>query len=153
MNVDVLLCFELPFLTDELRQEWRECKNDKERERNIEKRTDLFATMLALYPYTETEVLEKQLGISAQRIKEYCGIIGVRKSKEYRSEINRKNGSLHNPKTKPIEKVARNGRVVATYKSVSEAARENGYSDKTISFYCNRQSRRLKGYKYRYKKE
>lgn len=153
MNVDVLLCFELPFLTDELRQEWRECKNDKERERNIEKRTDPFATMLALYPYTETEVLEKQLGISAKRIKEYCGIIGIRKSKELRSEINRKNGSLHNPKTKPIEKVARNGRVVATYKSASEAAKENDCSNRTIWDCCNRQSRRLKGYKYRYKKQ
>ena len=157
MNVDVLLCFELPFLTDELRQEWRECKNDKERERNIEKRTDLFATMLALYPDKETSEISNLLGISEKRITEYASIFGVHKSKEFRSEVNRKNGNHPNkgkqPDAKAVEKVARNGRVVATYRSTTEAARANGIKDKTMSKSVVKNLKIYRdGYLYRYKK-
>ena len=69
MKVDFLLYFELPFLTDALFREWKDCRSESERERNIEKRTDLLATMLALYPDTETSEISKQLGISEQTVK------------------------------------------------------------------------------------
>ncbi len=151
MNVDVLLCFELPFLTDELYRDWVEHDNPKDREKNMEKRTDLLATMLALYPNKDTSEISKQLGISEKRITTYASMFGVKKSKEFRSEVNRKNGGRSNP-GKPIEKVARNGRVVATYTSTKEAAQANGISDRTIRYCCTGKQSSTRGYKYRYKK-
>lgn len=104
MKVDFLLYFELPFLTDALFREWKDCRSESERERNIEKRTDLLATMLALYPDTETSEISKQLGISEQTVKLYAGMFGVHKSREYRSDIGRKNGSKTKKRTEQPRK-------------------------------------------------
>jgi hypothetical protein len=56
---------------------------------------------------------------------------------------------------RPIEKVARNGRVVATYKSVSEAAEMNSLSPNAINDHCRGKVKGYSkaGYKYRYKKQ
>ena len=34
MNVDVLSCFELPFMTEELKHEWLRCTSKAERQKN-----------------------------------------------------------------------------------------------------------------------
>lgn len=155
MNVDVLSCFELPFMTEELKHEWLRCTSKAERQKNIDKRTDMLATLLALYPDTETEVLAKQLGMTERTVIYYARMFGVSKSKEFRSEINRRNGdhpNKTNPKAREVEKVARNGRVVATYRSTFEAARANNIQPRTMGTYCQRGMKRYKdGYKYRYK--
>lgn len=155
MNVDVRLRFELPFMTEELQREWLRCKDKAERQKNIDKRTDLLATLLALYPNTETEALAKQLGMTKKTVIFYARMFCVRKSKEFRSEINRRNGdhpNKTNPHAREVEKVSRNGRVVATYRSTTEAARANNIHERTMGTYCNRGMKQYKdGYKYRYK--
>lgn len=157
MNVNVRLCFELPFMTEALQREWMRCKDKAERQRNIDKRIDLLATLLALYPDTDTEALAKQLGMTKKTVVFYARMFCVRKSKEYRSEINRKNGyhpNKTNPNARQVEKVASNGCVVATYRSVTDAAMANNIHRKTMCTYCLRGMQHYKdGYKYRYKKQ
>ena len=158
MNVDVLSCFELPFMTEELKHEWLRCTSKAERQKNIDKRTDMLATLLALYPDTETEVLAKQLGMTERTVIFYARMFGVSKSKEFRSEINRRNGEHpnkgHNPNARPVEKVARNGRVVATYRSTTEAEKANGMVHGLIYSRCSGRCKQyINGYKYRYKKQ
>ena len=157
MNVDVRLCFELPFMTEELQREWLRCKDKAEMQKNIDKRTDLLATMLALYPNTQTDALAKMLGLRKRSVMFYAKMFGVCKSKEYRSEVNRRNGdhpNKTNPYAREVEKVARNGRVVATYRSTTEAGRANNIHERTMSTYCLKGMQRYKdGYKYRYKKQ
>ena len=157
MFIRVELCFALPFLKEELLQEWIKCTDNKEKERNIDKRTDLFATMLAMYPNCKTSEISKQLGISKGVIKTYAGLFGIHKSKELLSEIYRQNGDHPKkgiqPNAKAVEKVARNGRVVATYRSTTEAARTNGISVKVMYNSCKRKIHKYRdGYLYRYKK-
>lgn len=157
MFIRVELCFALPFLKEELFQEWIKCTDKKEKERNIDKRTDLLATMLAMYPNCKTSEISKQLGISKQIIRLYAGLFGIHKSKELRSGINRQNGDHPKkgiqPNAKAVEKVARNGRVVATYRSTTEAARANGIKEKTMSKSCVKNLKIYRdGYLYRYKK-
>lgn len=157
MFIRVELCFELPFLKEELLQEWKNCTDNKEKERNIDKRTDLLATMLAMYPNCKTSEISKQLGISKGVIKIYARLFGIHKSKELLSEIHRQNGDhpkkgIH-PNAKAVEKVARNGRVVATYRSTTEAARANGISSKVMYNSCKWEIHKYRdGYLYRYKK-
>lgn len=156
MNIRIELCFELPFMTNELKNEYLYRATGKDKERNIERRTDLFATILALYPFISNEEISKRTGVSERTISEIASIFDIRKTEEYRSEVNRRNGYHPNkisPNARPVEKVARNGRVVATYRSTNEAARANGIAVKTISWSCTNNSKKYRdGYLYRYKK-
>lgn len=154
MKIRIELCFELPFLTKELMEDF--LYSEKDKSKNIDKRTDLFATIMALYPYISTEEISKRTGVTEQMIKEIAGIFGIHKSKRFRSEINRRNGD--HPKqgqqknARPVEKVARNGRVVATYRSTVEAADANGLDRKLVSNSCNKRIHKYRnGYLYRYK--
>ena len=143
MKIRIELCFELPFLTKELRDEF--LYSEKDKSKNIDKRTDLFATIMALYPYIETKEISKRTGVTVQMIKEIAGIFGLHKSNQFRSEINRRN-------TKQFEKVARNGRVVATYRSTAEAADANGLGRMLLSKSCQKRIHKYRnGYLYRYK--
>lgn len=150
------LCFALPFFTQELLEEYVKCP--KNRAENIEKRTDLLAASMALFPYTPTNEISKTLGISVNIIKRLASLFGIKKSEEYRSNINRKNGDHPKkgiqPNAKAVEKVARNGRVVATYRSTTEAARANDIKEKTMSKSVVKNLKIYRGgYLYRYKKE
>jgi len=148
MKIRIELCFELPFLTKELMEEF--LYSEKDKGKNIDKRTDLFATIMALYPYISTEEISKRTGVTKQRIKEIAGIFGLHKSKQFRSEINRRNGN--HPDARPVEKVARNGRVVATYRSTAEAADTNGLDRTLVSKSCQKRIHKYRnGYLYRYK--
>ena len=59
----------------------------------------VFATILALYPYTRVEDISEEFGMSPDKIRRMARICRVKKAKEFRSEINRLNGR------KSIEKV------------------------------------------------
>lgn len=154
MNIRIELCFELPFLTKELMEEF--LYSDKDKNKNIDKRTDLFATIMALYPYMSTDEISKRTGVSERVIKEIAVIFGIRKNKQFRSEINRRNGDHpkkgQQPNARPVEKVTRNGRVVATYRSTVEAADANRLNRKLVSDSCRKRIHKYRnGYLYRYK--
>lgn len=59
----------------------------------------VFATILALYPFTKVEDISEEFGMSPDKIRRMARICRVKKAKEFRSEINRVNGR------KSIEKV------------------------------------------------
>ena len=90
MNIRIELCFELPFLTKELMEEF--LYSGKDKNKNIDKRTDLFATIMALYPHVSTDEISKRTGVSERVIKEIAVIFGIHKNKQFRSDINRRNG-------------------------------------------------------------
>ena len=52
----------------------------------------VFATILALYPFTKVEEISEEFGLSPDKIRRMARICRVKKAKEFRSEINRLNG-------------------------------------------------------------
>ena len=130
---------------------------------------DILATLMAAYPFTPDKDLEFEFGIPLNRIRETARVLGLIKSPEARREavdylqrqhrelIQRRGGDQCNhTHAKPVEKVARNGRVVATFESAKDAAKATGWSDKTIRDYCqdfDKKRRYTKeGFTYRYKR-
>ena len=128
---------------------------------------DVLFTFINLYPFTSDRDLAFEFGITKAQVKTIANILKMVKSPEARREaadylqrqhrelIQRRGGNQGNHFTRPVEKVAKNGRVVATYKSVSEAAEMNGFVENTIMKHCNGKikSYATDGYKYRYKKQ
>ena len=133
---------------------------------NFDKQMDAFATIMAAFPFTPTNKLAKEFEVSPQRIIHNAELCGVEKSTELRAEAkdylarqglkldDDRGGDQGNHFMRPVEKVARNGRVVATYKSVSEAAEMNNLSHNAINNHCSGKVKGYSntGYKYRYKK-
>ena len=130
---------------------------------------DILATLMALYPFTPDKDLEYEFGIPANRIRDTAKVLGQIKSPEARREavdylkrqhiemIQRRGGDRGNhTNIKVVEKVARNGRVVATFDSAKDAADAYGWTDKTIREYCQDYSKKRRytkeGYTFRYKK-
>ena len=134
---------------------------------NFDKQMDAFATIMAAFPFTPTKKLAGEFEVAPRRIEQNAELCGVEKSAELRAEAkdylarqglkldDDRGGDQGNHFTRPIEKVARNGRVVATYKSVSEAAEMNNLSPNAINDHCrgNVKGYSKAGYKYRYKKQ
>lgn len=131
---------------------------------------DILATLMALYPFTPDKDLEYEFGIPANRIRDTAKVLGQIKSPEARREavdylkrqhiemIQRRGGDRGNhTNIKVVEKVARNGRVVATFDSAKDAADAYGWTDKTIREYCQDYSKKRRytkeGYTFRYKME
>ena len=128
---------------------------------------DVLFTFINLYPFTSDRDLAFEFGITKAQVKTIANILKMVKSPEARREavdylqrqhrelIQRRGGNQGNHFTRPVEKVARNGRVVATYKSVSEAADMNNLSPNAINDHChgNVKGYSKAGYKYRYKKQ
>jgi DNA-binding CsgD family transcriptional regulator len=52
----------------------------------------VFATILALYPFTKTEEIAEEFGISVNKIRRMARICRVSKNAEFRSEIGKMNG-------------------------------------------------------------
>jgi hypothetical protein len=128
---------------------------------------DVLFTFINLYPFTSDRDLAFEFGITKAQVKTIANILKMAKSSEARREaadylqrqhrelIERRGGDQGNHFMRPVEKVARNGRVVATYKSVSEAADMNNLSPNAINDHChgNVKGYSKAGYKYRYKKQ
>ena len=134
---------------------------------NFDKQMDAFATIMAAFPFTPTKKLAGEFEVAPRRIEQNAELCGVEKSAELRAEAkdylarqglkldDDRGGDQGNHFMRPVEKVARNGRVVATYKSVSEAAEANNMSFNGVSDHCRGKVKGYSkaGYKYRYKKQ
>ena len=55
----------------------------------------VFATIMALFPFTRTEDIAKEFGISVDKVKHMAKVCRVKKDKSFRSEINRRNGQIY----------------------------------------------------------
>lgn len=133
----------------------------------FDRQMDAFATIMASFPFTPISKLAKEFEVDRKRIIRDAELCGVEKSTELRAEAkdylsrqglkldDDRGGDQGNHFMRPVEKVARNGRVVATYKSVSEAAEMNNLSPNAINDHChgNVKGYSKAGYKYRYKKQ
>ena len=134
---------------------------------NFDKQMDAFATIMASFPFTPISKLAKEFDVDRKRIIRDAELCGVEKSTELRAEAkdylarqglkldDDRGGDQGNHFMRPVEKVARNGRVVATYKSVLEAAEMNNLSHNAINNHCSGKVKGYSnaGYKYRYKKQ
>lgn len=113
---------------------------------------DVLFTFINLYPFTTDSDLAFEYGIKVEQVRYIAKILKLAKSTEARREavdylrkqhlefIQRRGGDQgnHNPgNCKAVERVSRNGRVTATYKSIADAANHNGSTSKTIQRYCN----------------
>lgn len=155
----------------EINAKLRQRGNDDTERRNqqiVEDHIDILATLMCLYPFTPDKDLEFEFGLSGARIRYAAEALGAIKSPEARHEaveylqrqhrdmIERRGGDQGNHFTKPVEKVAKNGRVVATYDSVTDAVADNGYCPDTIRAHCKRYGKKTRiytkdGYTFRYK--
>lgn len=138
---------------------------DRKSQEIADRHVDILASLMALYPFTPTEDLTFEFGLPPQRISYVATALSVIKSKEERDKareylqkqglqlVERRGGDQGNHFMRPVEKVARNGRVVATYKSVLEAAEMNNLSHNAINNHCSGKVKGYSnaGYKYRYK--
>ncbi len=133
----------------------------------FDRQMDAFATIMASFPFTPISKLAKEFEVDRKRIIRDAELCGVEKSAELRAEAkdylarqglkldDDRGGDQGNHFMRPVEKVARNGRVVATYKSVSEAADMNNLSPNAINDHCHGKVKGYSkaGYKYIYKKQ
>ena len=111
---------------------------------------DILATLMAAYPFTPDKDLEFEFGIPVPRIRDTARVLGQIKSPEARAEareylqkqhlelIQRRGGyqGNHKPRTRQVEKVDKKGKVLASYKSIVDAANRTGCNSKTIQKYC-----------------
>jgi len=111
---------------------------------------DILATLMAAYPFTPDKDLEFEFGIPVTRIRDTARVLGQIKSPEARAEareylqkqhlelIQRRGGDQgnHKPRTRQVEKVDKKGKVLASYKSIVDAANRTGCTSKTIQKYC-----------------
>jgi hypothetical protein len=140
---------------------------ESEKATALDRHIDAFATIMAAFPFTPISKLEKEFEVDRKHIVHDAELCGVEKSTELRAEAkdylarqglkldDDRGGDQGNHFMRPVEKVARNGRVVATYKSVLEAAEMNNLSHNAINNHCSGKVKGYSnaGYKYRYKKQ
>lgn len=123
---------------------------DRRSQEIADKHIDILATLMCLYPYTPDKDLAFEFGLPADRIRYAAAALGAIKSHEARAEareylrkqqielVERRGGDQghYNPRTRQIEKVDRKGKVLATYKSIVDAANRTGCSSTTVKKYC-----------------
>ena len=130
---------------------------------------DVLFTLINDYIISNDTDLAEEYGIPLNFIKYLAKILRLAKSPEERREarerlkrhnfeiIERRGGARANqhPKTKAVEKVNKDGKVLATYKSIADAASRNGCCYETIKKYCNSKKPRYTngGLTFRYKKQ
>ena len=142
---------------------------DHRSEEIADKHIDILATLMSLYPFTPDGDLEIEFGLPRNKIKYVAQVLGGVKSKEARQEaveylakqdrelIQRRGGAQPNHFTKPVEQVAKNGRVINTFVSTTEAMEATGYDQTTVRKYCQRFNNRKEriytkeGFTFRYK--
>ena len=133
-----------------------------------DRHVDILASLMALYPFTTDKDLVLEFNIPADRIREVARVLGVVKSPEARREareylqrqhvefIERRGGNQGNfPISKPVEKISRNGRVIQTYDTITEAEEDTGHAAKTIRNMCKDYDTKRKytkeGYTFRFR--
>ena len=133
-----------------------------------DRHVDILASLMALYPFTTDKDLVLEFNIPADRIREVARVLGVVKSPEARREareylqrqhvefIERRGGNQGNfPISKPVEKISRNGRVIQTYDTITEAEEDTGHAAETIRNMCKAYDTKRKytkeGYTFRFR--
>jgi hypothetical protein len=133
-----------------------------------DRHVDILASLMALYPFTPDKDLVLEFNIPAGRIREVAQVLDVIKSPEARREareylqrqhiefIQRRGGNQGNfTMSKPVEKMSRNGRVIQTYDTITEAEEDTGHAAETIRNMCkayNTKRRYTKeGYTFRFR--
>lgn len=116
----------------------------EEKQRRLDVRTDILATILAAYPTTSTKQLAKEYGLKPSFVSQLAENHGVHKVgyKGHRAAKNK------------IEKVDSEGDVVAVYDSTSQAAKAERVPYSSIR--CRIEGRvktTLNGFTYRLKKQ
>lgn len=124
--------------------------DDERRSQEIaDKHIDILATLMSAYPFTPDDDLEFEFGIPVKKIRDTARALGVIKSKEERQAavdylrrqniqmIERRGGDQGNHvNVKPVQKMAKYGRVLKTYDSIKQAAEDTGMAYKTIQEHC-----------------
>ena len=129
---------------------------------------DVFATLVNLYPFTTDNDLAFEFGIKVDQVRYIARILKLAKSKEKRQEavdylrrqhiefVQRRGGNQGNfPMSKPVEKISRNGRVIKTYSTISEAEDDTKHAAETIRNMCKAYDTKRKytkeGYTFRFR--
>ena len=99
MDLYFPLIFDVPFIKYELFVEWM--RYPKRREENLEKRLHLMATILAMYPDTDTNKIAEEFGITARDVQLLAYCFRIRKSKAFRSKVNSQNSKKKVQNIKP----------------------------------------------------
>ena len=129
---------------------------------------DVLFTLINDYSISNNTDIAEEYGIPLSFIKNLAKMLKLAKSPDERRDarerlkrhnieiVERRGGNQgnHHPKTKAVEKVNKDGKVLATYKSVADAASRNGCCYATIKNYCNSKSPRYTNgdFTFRYKK-
>lgn len=142
---------------------------DHRSEEIADKHIDILATLMSLYPFTPDGDLEMEFGLPRNKIKYVAQVLGGVKSKEARQEaveylakqdrelIQRRGGAQINHFSRPVEQVAKNGRVINTFISITEAEETTGCDQSTVRSHCQRYNNRKlrvytkQGFTFRYK--
>lgn len=97
----------------------------------------VFATIMALYPIKPTTEIAEEFGLSVSYISKMAKVCRVKKSHEFRSEINRKNGSVYTERAKKRteRRAKRVLKLLDEGYSCTEAAKRMGVSRAAISRY------------------
>ena len=140
--------------------------DDRRSEEIADRHVDILATLMAAFPFTPTEDLSFEIGLPAHRIRYVAEAFNVLKSKEKREEareylrkqqmelVDRRGGDQGHHYMRAVEKVSKKGRVLATYRSVADAASRSGFSTTTIQKYCQAKDEKKytsEGFTFRYK--
>ena len=59
-----------------------------------DERMHLFATMMAIYPFTNNEEIQREFMITKQELRFWTWFYGIKKNKQYRRKICIENGRL-----------------------------------------------------------
>lgn len=110
---------------------------------------DVLFTLINEYPIATDNDLVKEYGISMATLKYIAKTLRLAKNPEQRREarerlkrhniemIERRGGDQGNHvNVKPVQKMAKYGRVLKTYDSIRQAAEDTGMAYKTIQEYC-----------------
>ena len=142
---------------------------DHRSEEIADKHIDILATLMSLYPFTPDGDLEMEFGLPRNKIKHVAQVLGGVKSKEARQEaveylakqdrelIQRRGGAQINHFSRPVEQVSKNGRVINTFISITEAEETTGCDQSTVRSHCQRYNNRKlrvytkQGFTFRYK--
>ena len=110
---------------------------------------DVLFTLINEYPIATDKDLSEEYGISMASLKYIAKILRLAKNPEQRREarerlkrhnidlIERRGGDQGNHvNVKPVQKMAKYGRVLKTYDSIKQAAEDTGMAYKTIQEHC-----------------
>ena len=161
-------------LLDEVNNRHRQIYEDETKGHYIgvtDESLDILFALINEYPIACDRDLAEEYGIPMATLKYIAKALRLAKSPEQRREarerlkqhhldlIERRGGNQGNfPMSKPVEKVARYGRVIKAYKTINEATEDTGHAADTIRNYCDAYKTKKRkftkeGYTFRYKKQ